>query len=464
MNLSRRELLAGATALTLRAAWADDAVSSQMAMDAVLKRIHAPEFPDRKFDITTYGAISGGSADCTAPIRKAVEACSAAGGGIVLVPRGTFLTGPIHLKSNVNLHLDEGATLRFSTIPAQYPTVYSRWEGTECMNFSPLIYAFEQTNIAITGPGTLDGQAGTQHWWPWKGNDRSGWKAGQPQQKADRDALVAMGNKNVPVSQRVFGLGHYLRPPFVQPYRCTNVLIEGVSIKGSPFWELNPVLSRNVTVRNVTIDSHGPNNDGCDPESCDGVLIEGCSFSTGDDCIAIKSGRNEDGRRVGVPCQNLVVRNCVMKDGHGGVSIGSEVSGDVRNVIVDHCRMDSPQLERALRIKSNTYRGGVVENVYFANNTVGQVAEAVLDIDFNYEEGNGGPHNPVVRNVVVENVTSGRSKRAIYLRGFPNAPIIGVRVSNCTFSNAAEPNVVENVRGLKLESVKRNGKVLSGAG
>lgn len=456
--MTRRDFVAAAISVPVLLAAADSA-GAPKEMAAVLARIQAPRFPDRKFDILRHGAVAG--ADSSEAIQKAIDSCSAAGGGTVVIPRGTFFTAAIHLKSHTNLHLEEGAVLCFLTDPARYPLVYSRWEGTECMNYSPLIYAFEQTDIAVTGTGTLDGEASTEIWWPWKGNAKSGWKAGMPEQKKDRDALVAMGDKNVPVSQRVFGPGHYLRPPFFQPYRCTNVLIEGVSIKGSPFWELNPVLCKNVTVRNVKIDSHGPNNDGCDPESCDGVLIENCEFSTGDDCIAIKSGRNEDGRRVHTPCQNLVVRNCSMKDGHGGVSIGSEVSGDVRNVFVDHNRMDSPNLDRALRIKSNTYRGGVVENVYFTNNTVGQVAEGVVDIDFNYEEGNGGPHNPVVRNVVVENITSGKSKYAFTLRGFKNAPITGVRVANCTFNNVAEASVIENVEGLKLDQVKRNGQVLT---
>jgi polygalacturonase len=439
---------------------ADEQTDSKRAMAAVLARIQAPAFPGRQFNIVQYGAVSDGRTDCSDAIRKAIDACSAAGGGSVIVPAGTYLTAAIHLKSHTNLHLEQGSVLRFATDPKRYPLVYSRWEGTECMNYSPLIYAFEQTDIAITGSGTLDGQASTEIWWPWKGNAKSGWKAGMPEQKRDRDSLVAMGDKNIPVAQRVFSEGHYLRPPFVQPYRCTNVLIEGVTIRNSPFWELNPVLCRNVTVRNVKIDSHGPNNDGCDPESCDGVLIDGCEFSTGDDCIAIKSGRNEDGRRVHTACQNLVVRNCSMKDGHGGVSIGSEVSGDVRNVFVDNCRMDSPHLDRALRIKSNTYRGGIVENVYFTNNTVGQVAEAVVDIDFNYEEGNGGPHNPVVRNVVVENITSGKSKYALYLRGFKNAPIAAVRLANCKFDNAAQANVIENVDGLQFDKVLRNGQAM----
>ncbi len=372
--------------------------------------------------------------------------------GTVEVPRGAWLTGAIHLKSDVNLHLAEGAVLRFSTDPKHYlPLVFTRWESTECMNYSPLIYAFEQTNVAVTGAGTLDGQADNDHWWPWKGTERFGYKKGEPEQKNARAALVAQGEKDVPVRERVCGEGHYLRPNFIQPYRCNNVLIEGVTIVRSPMWEVNPVLCRNVTVRNVKIVSRGPNNDGCDPDACTDVLIDHCEFETGDDCIAIKSGRNRDGRRVGVACENIIVRDCLMKDGHGGVSIGSEASGGVRNVFIDHCHMDSPHLDRALRIKTNSYRGGSIENVYFTNSVVGQVAEAVLDIDFNYEEGKGGPFKPVVRSVVLENVTSHRSKYGLTLRGFENAPITDVRLIHCKFENVAQPDIVENVKDLKVE-------------
>src|SRR5205823_3301880 len=182
----------------------------------------------------------------------------------------------------------------------------------------------------------------------------------------------------------------YLRPNFIQPYRCRNVLIEGVTIVRSPMWEINPTLCTNVTVRGVTINSHGPNNDGCDPDSCRDVLIEGCTFDTGDDCIAIKSGRNADGRRLHVPSENIIVRGCRMKDGHGGVTVGSEISGHVRNVFAENCRMDSPNLETALRIKNNAARGGLLENFYFRNLTIGQVIHAVVTIDFNYEEGARG--------------------------------------------------------------------------
>jgi polygalacturonase len=445
--MNRRSFLATTAAL----AFAADADPQAAVLAGIIARIKAPTFPDRDFDITKYGAAGDGKKDCTDAIRKAIAACAAAGGGRVVVPPGIFFTGAIHLESNVNLHVSEGSTLLFSRDPKQYmPVVYTRWEGTECMNFSPFIYAFEKTNIAVTGAGTLDGQADSEHWWPWK--------KGPINQDSDRNALMAAGDKNVPVKDRVFGEGHYLRPYFLQPYRCANVLIDGVLIKNSPMWEINPVLCTNVTVRNVRIDTHGPNNDGCDPESCTDMLVENCTFSTGDDCIAIKSGRNVDGRRINVPTANLIIRNCDMKDGHGGVSIGSEASGGVRNVFVENCRMSSPNLERALRIKTNSYRGGAIENIYFQHVTVGQVAESVIEIDFFYEEGQGGPFKPIVGNVVVSNVTCQKSKHGIYLRGYKDAPIRGLTMSDCTFNNAAQANFLENVDSVKMTNVVVNGK------
>ena len=219
-------------------------------------------------------------------------------------------------------------------------------------------------------------------------------------------------------------------------------LIEGVTIVRSPMWELNPVLSQNITVRGLTIVTHGPNNDGCDPESCQDVLIEDTLFDTGDDCIAFKSGRNNDGRRVGVPTENVIVRNCTMKDGHGGVVLGSEISGGVRNVFIENCVMDSPELDRALRFKNNAVRGGVLENVFMRNVTVGRVAEAVLTIDLLYEEGAKGPHKPVVRNVQIENVTSSASPRVMFIAGFEGAVIDNIRFRNCTFSGVEQAEVV----------------------
>ena len=322
-------------------------------MPQILVRIQPPQFPNRDFPITEHGAISGGQTDCRPAISQAIAACHESGGGRVVVPAGDWLVrGPIHLRSDVNLHLEEGATIRFSTESSDYlPPVLTRFESNELMNYSPLVYAFEQENIAITGKGTLDGQAGPAHWWPWKGQSGSG-----PHQAADSQLVRQMGEDNVPAANRVFGAGHYLRPNFVQPYRCRNVLVEGVTFTNSPMWVLNPVLCENVTVRGVTVVSHGPNNDGCNPESCRDVLIENCTFDTGDDCIAIKSGRNADGRRIGVPSENIIIRGCTMKNGHGGVVLGSEMSGGIRNVFVEDCAMDSPNLDCAIRLKSNSMR------------------------------------------------------------------------------------------------------------
>ena len=214
-------------------------------------------------------------------------------------------------------------------------------------------------------------------------------------------------------------------------------------------------------MRGVTINSHGPNNDGCNPESCRDVLIERCTFDTGDDCIALKSGRNDDGRRVNVPVENVVIRDCSMKDGHGGVVIGSEISGGARNVFAERCRMDSPQLDRALRLKTNSVRGGVIEGVYMRNVTVGQVAEAVVTIDFFYEEGDAGKYPPVVRDIDVRNVTSKKSQYAFLLRGYKHAPISGVRVADCRFDGVEKPDVIEAVRDLELTNVSINGKIFN---
>lgn len=438
--MRRREFLAGAAALTVRAA---DSPEEK----AVLDRVRPPKFADRDFDVTRFGARPDGRFDSTGSIRRAITACAQAGGGRVIVPSGAFLSGAIHLRSNVALHLEEGATLRFSRDPKDYlPAVFTRWEGTECWNYSPFIYALDESNIGITGAGVLDGQADPDHWWNWR-----------KIQTNDRETLHKLAEDGTPVKDRIFGAGHNLRTQFIQPYRCENVLIEGVTIRNSPMWEIHPVQCRNVTVRDVRIASHGPNNDGCDPESCDAVAIRNCIFDTGDDCIAIKSGRNADGRRLHVPCQNLIIENCTMKDGHGGVSIGSEISGGVRNVFVRNCTMSSPNLQRALRIKTNSYRGGVIENIFFHDVTVGQVADDTAQIDFFYEEGEGGPFQPVVRNVRIANVTCGRSTNPLNFKGYASSPIRDVRIEHCRFENSAQPNIFEHVENLELIDVTVNG-------
>jgi polygalacturonase len=398
----------------------------------ILQRINAPQFPDNYFNITNFGAVAGDTNDCSSAIELAIDACVRAGGGHVVVPAGEFLTGAVHLKSGVDLHLETNAVLLFSTNPTNYlPLVFTRFEGTELYNYSPLIYALGQKNVALSGDGTIDGQADDSNWMAWK-NTKS------------RATLVKMATDGVPVEQRRFGPGFNLRPGFIEFNRCENVLIQGIHIRRSPMWEIHPLLCTNVTVRGVDIMSHGVNNDGCDPESCSDVLIEKCLFDTGDDCIAIKSGRNNDGRRVNVPSVNLVIRDCTMRDGHGGVTIGSEISGSCSNVFVENCAMNSPNLVCALRLKSNAVRGGVLQNIFMRNVNVGTVKDSVLQIDFLYEEGAKGDFKPVAHNVVMENITVAQTPRVLNVRGFPGADISGVRIYNSTFKQIARPDVIQD--------------------
>lgn len=430
----------------------------------ILARIKPPKFKKKDYLITKFGAVGDGKTLCTEAIKKAIAECNKKGGGRVVVPAGEWLTGTIHLKSNVNLHISKGATVKFSTNQKDYlPIVLTRYEGMELMHTSPLIYAYQQQNIAVTGEGTLDGQ-GKANFWKWEG--RPAW-GGDPKGINSRiyiDKLYDLMTRGVPVSERVFGEGHYLRPNFIQPYKCKNVLIEGVKIIDSPMWEVHPVLCENVTVRKIHISTHGPNNDGCNPESCKDVLIEDCYFDTGDDCIAIKSGKNEDGRRINVPSENIIVRNCVMKDGHGGITIGSEISGGVRNVFAENNTLDSQKLWTALRVKNNASRGGKLENLYFRNIKVGQVSMAAVVIDFNYGEGAKGAHTPVVRNYVVENLTCQKAQRAVDLQGLNNAPVEEIIMKNCTFEKTEKENIVKNVNQIKLENVRINGKVVDKLG
>ncbi len=428
----------------------------------ILARIKPPQFPERAFDVTKFGAVGDGKTDSTAAIAKAIDACSAAGGGRVTFPQGMFFTGPIHLKSNVNLNVPAGTTLKFTRDTKRYlPLVYTRWEGVECMNYSACIYADHVENIALTGAGTIDGNADCENWWPWKGRTNCGWRQGMVNQDKGRNLLFDWGAKDTPVPQRVLGEGFYLRPNLVQFCHSRNVLIEGVTMTNSPMFEINPVLCTNVTVRGVHINSHGPNNDGCDPDSCTDVLIENCVFDTGDDCIAIKAGRNRDGRRVAVPTENVIIRNCEMKDGHGGLTIGSEMSGGVRNVFIENCRLDSPNLNQALRFKTNAQRGGTIEHIFFRDIRIGEVSDAVLQVDFTYEEGENGPERPVVRDIHVEGVTCRKSKYALQLKGFKSAPIRDIELLNCEFNNIAEKNILQNVEGLKIANVTMNGRKMA---
>lgn len=429
--------------------------------DDIRQQVRAPEFPARTFDIRNYGAQADGKHDNSSAFAAAIKACHEAGGGKVLVTEGAYLTGPIHLLSNINLHIDESARILFSTDPNAYlPAVFTRWEGMELMGYSPLIYAYEQTNIAITGKGILDGQANRTTWWPWKGG---AWKGGTdwsvpgfPTQDEGRNKLMQDMEAGVPVAERIYADGANLRPPFIQPYACKNVLIEGVTITNAPFWLINPVLCENVTIDGVSCVSHGPNSDGCDPESCKNVVIKNCLFDTGDDCIAIKSGRNADGRRLNIPTENVVISHCKMREGHGGVVIGSEISGGVRNVFVEHCEMSSPDLERGIRIKTNSVRGGVIENFYLRDITIGDVITAIV-IDFDYEEGDSGKFTPTVRNIDIRDLRCANAKHVFQVRGYARSPIQNLHLTNCHFQQVDDVGLLEQLDNFSATNVTIKG-------
>ncbi|KAB7644171.1 glycoside hydrolase family 28 protein [Polymorphobacter fuscus] len=432
--------------------------SPWQAARRIADTIPAPAIPRRDVPITRHGAVAGGP-PATAAIAAAIAACAAAGGGRVVVPPGRFHTGAIRLGSNMALHLSAGATLVFSTDPADYPMVATRWEGVECVNYAPLVFADGETDVAITGTGTLDGQGAA--WWPWSSGPQFGWKPGMPDQRAARTRLFAMAEAGVPVAERRFGAGGYLRPPLVQFQNCARVLVEGVTLRDSPLWNCHAVLCRDVVMRGVAVRGHGPNNDGCNPESVDRMLIERCTFDTGDDCIAIKSGRNANGRRVARPAQDIVIRDCRMRAGHGGLVIGSEISGDVRRVFMERCTMDSPDLWYAVRIKNNAMRGGAVDQVHCRDIRVGQVARAAITCDFNYEEGANGGFRPSLSNLLIERMDVARAPQVADIQGLPGAPVSDITLRDCRFAGVTRPSVVAHIDRLGLNNVRVNGRPVS---
>ncbi len=430
-------------------------------MADVYNAIVAPVFPDRDFIMTNYH----NPADTlyTEAIRKAIEHCAAEGGGRVVIPDGEFLTGPVRLRSRVNLHLADGARLLFVTDPHLFDVVRTRIEGIDCYNLSPLIYVYEETHIAITGNGVMDGQASEDNWF---GRARR-MRQTQPDgtRTDEKSVLYQMKADQTPFEERIFRGEEGIRPQFINLYKCRDVLLEGFTLLRSPFWLIHPLLSENVTVRGVKMISHGNNNDGCDPESCKNVLIEGCYFDTGDDCIAIKSGRDEDGRFWNIPCENIIVRDCVMKDGHAGVAIGSEVTGGCYNVWVENCRMDSPRLDRVIRIKSSAERGGEVKNVYVRRIEVGECRQSVLGMELKYWGVTDGPYPPYFHNIHLEHITSNKSQYVMHLDGFDDKiRVRDIYVKNCAFNGVAHPDIhmIVGVENIRFDHVSVNGQEYEG--
>lgn len=463
--LNRRTVLLGGLCLGNGGAlYAADAGNDPWnAVAHILSRIRAPRFPDRVFSIRDFGARTG--ADCSRAIASAMSAASAAGGGMVLVPEGTWLSGAIRLKSNVNLHLDAGAVVRFLHDPKAYlPLVETRWEGMALMNYAPLIYAADQENIAVTGKGRFDGGADMHHWWPWKGKARYGWRKGMPSQLLARRRLHDMCEHRVPLHRRVFGNGAYLRPGFFEPLRCHNVLIEGVRLDNMPFWQVHPILCENVTVRGLSIHSpDGPNTDGCNPESCRDVLIEDCFFHTGDDCIAVKSGRDTDGRIQNQPSQSIVIRNCHMTAGHGGIAIGSEISGGASDIYAENCTMSGVNLDWGLEIKDNCVRGGKIRHIFLRHITIGRVNKSAIAVNFDYGGGADGNFTPVVDDLQITGLTCNSCYHPWVLRGLADAPLGMIRLTDCTFRNPSKPGIVEHAPKVQFRNDTVRGRRVSHA-
>ena len=462
-------LLVAFVALSVQAASWDEQAYKQIEQS-----IQAPQISGKDYVITKYGA----KPDATAAqnqkaIQKAIDKCSKKGGGRVIVPAGqTFLTGAIELKSGIDLHIEEGATLQFVFEPELYPIVETSWEGLECFNLSPCVYAFKAHDIAVTGKGTIDGSGSNDTWWSWCGAPQFGWKEGMIAAKLEaRPRLLKNGEDGVPMydengqrtPERTFSPKDGLRPQLVSFNKCERILIEDVTLLRSPFWVIHPLHSTDITVRRVKMINDGPNGDGCDPECCDRVLIEDCFFNTGDDCIAIKSGRNRDGRERNMPSKNIIIRNCEMKNGHGGVVVGSEISGGCQNVYAHDCVMDSPNLDRVLRIKTNSCRGGVIENINMRDIKVGQCGEAVVKINLDYEHNEicCRGYNPTVRNINIENVTCEKSKYGMLVIALDTiCNVYDVNLKNCRFNGVEQGNrITGQTRDIRYDNYFVNGSL-----
>ncbi|HJD77312.1 MAG TPA: glycoside hydrolase family 28 protein [Bacteroides reticulotermitis] len=383
-------------------------------------------YPDQDFPITAYGAVLGGTVDNTKAIAAAVDACHEAGGGRVVVPAGEWLTGPVHLKSNVNLHLAANAILRFTDKPEAYlPAVMTSWEGMECYNYSPLVYAFKCENVAITGKGMLKPDMNT--WKVW-------FKRPQPHLNALKE-LYTKASTDVPVIERQMAVGeNNLRPHLIHFNRCKNVMLDGFQIRESPFWTIHLYMCDGGIARNLDVRAHGHNNDGIDLEMSCNFLVEDCTFDQGDDAVVIKAGRNRDAWRLNTPCENIVIRNCRILKGHTLLGIGSEMSGGIRNIYMHDCV--APQsVTRLFFLKTNHRRGGFIENIYMKNvqaKSVQNVFEIDTDVLYQWKDLVPTYEERITRieGIYMEQVSCESADAVYELKGDARLPIRKVQLKN----------------------------------
>lgn len=404
-----------------------------------------PSFPDTTFDIRDYGAEQMKGDDSfknTAAIHRAVKAAHAAGGGRVLIPEGDWLSGPIHLMSNINLHVAEGATVYFSEDKEDYlPVVRQRFEGVEAYNYSPMIYAFKLKNVAVTGKGTLDGQG--DHWWEWAEGKDFG----------ERTEVT-----KVPLSRRKYGKGAGLegmRPHFMIFWKSENILVEGITLKDSPMWNVHLLYSNKAIVRDVTVNSlRAPNGDGVVLDSSSDVLVEYNHFQTGDDAVVLKSGVNEEALKIDIPTQNIVVRNFEARNvrtGSGGIVFGSETSGGIKNVYVHDAHFEGT--DRGIRFKTERGRGNVIENIYIRDITMKDIESQAINFN-SYYSGPGvtGPA-PAIRNIDIRNIQIDGVPEPIELVGLPEQWLENITLKNVSVKNAEKGARITRVKNLKLHNV-----------
>ena len=394
------------------------------SIDAIVKRIQLPNIPLYKISVTKLGAKGDSISNSKPAFDKAMALCKKNNGGTIIVPKGIYtLNGPIHFVSNVKLHLEDGAKIRFGSNPKEYPLVLTSWEGTMLYNYSPMIYANNVENIAITGNGIIDGEA-KNTWIKWK-----------PLEKKDQLLSREMNHKNTPIQERIFGEGHYLRPQLIQFVNSKNILIENVRIEDSPFWCIHLLKSKSITVRGVKYNAHNNNNDGIDPEYSSDILIENILFDNADDNVAIKAGRDDEGRSNSfTPSENIVIRNCEFKGLHA-IVIGSEMSAGVRNVYVENSKFRG-DLKRGIFIKTNSDRGGYVKDIYFNNLTFGKV-EDCLYITANYHGEGGGLFPSKVSDISFTNISCVEATNTgIVIEGFPDRKVANIKLDNINIQSA----------------------------
>lgn len=411
----------------------------------ILARIIEPDFPDKQFVLTDYGAVADSITDNKAAFDSAIHVCTQAGGGKLIVPAGVyFVDGPIHLESNLNLHLEEGAVIRFGSNPASYlPLVKTSWEGTLLYNYSPFIYAFEKENIAITGKGTIDGEAAESF---------AKWHSIQ---KKDQLLSREMNHTNVPLEERLFGEGHFLRPHLIQLYGCKNILIEDVTIEDSPFWCVHLLMCENATLRGLHYDAQNKNNDGIDPEYSRDILIENINFNNNDDNVAVKAGRDHEGRAMQRPSENIIIRNCHFKGLHA-VVIGSEMSSGVRNVYVEDCDY-AGYVKRGIYLKSNPDRGGQISDIFVNNVHFGEVLDCFMVTSNYHNEGSEFPTN--IQNIYIRNVSCKKANNyGFYIKGHKLKKVHNFVIENLKVDSASRGVFVDFAENIQFNNVFVNGE------